>query len=75
MKSFTTGESGFSHTKSSGSLHTCEVNFVVSCITMKICGVCYDMYILHQNGNLTLCDMAHITFVLHVPLSNFKLPF
>jgi hypothetical protein len=70
-----TTKGGFSHTKRSrGSLHVCEINFVVSFIIIlyNIYYVyCDDIYdILHLNYNLTSrCDTNCATFscIDHLP--------
>jgi len=53
-----TGECSFSHMRSHGSWHICEVNFVISTsIHHNVQYVVFTVgYILHLNDNLALCN-------------------
>jgi len=57
----TTRECNFSHTKTRGSWYMCDVNLVVSSITMyNICDIHYDIYYI-KNDNSTLGNGTYIT--------------
>jgi hypothetical protein len=65
-------ECGFPHTKGLGSYHMCEVNFVVSSITI-ICGVYFNMYYINIK-NLTLSyEKYHTIYLFWAQMREFVL--